>query len=57
MSSPVFMQPTSPAKPKLLSLAWPIFVEQGLRVAIGTVDTFMVSHLGDDAVAGVGVAS
>ncbi len=43
--------------PKLLSLAWPIFVEQGLRVLIGTVDTFMVSHLGDDAVAGVGVAS
>ena len=45
------------AKPKLLALAWPIFVEQGLRVLIGTVDTFMVSHLGDDAVAGVGVAT
>jgi putative MATE family efflux protein len=44
-------------KPKLLALAWPIFVEQGLRVLIGTVDTFMVSHLGDDAVAGVGVAT
>ena len=28
-----------------------------IRVLIGTVDTFMVSHLGDDAVAGVGVAS
>lgn len=26
-------------------------------MAIGTVDTFMVSHLGDNAVAGVGVAS
>jgi putative MATE family efflux protein len=37
-------------------LAWPIFVEQGLRVLIGTVDTFMVSHIGDDAVAGLSVA-
>ncbi len=42
--------------PRLVSLAWPIFVEQGLRVLIGTVDTFMVSHIGDDAVAGLGVA-
>ena len=50
--------PTSATlKPKLLALAWPIFVEQGLRVLIGTVDTIMVSHLGDDAVAGVGVAA
>ncbi|MBK8476063.1 MAG: MATE family efflux transporter [Opitutaceae bacterium] len=51
------MPTSSSDKPKLLALAWPIFVEQGLRVLIGTVDTFMVSHLGDDAVAGVGVAS
>ncbi len=51
------MQAGSVEKPKLLSLAWPIFVEQGLRVLIGTVDTLMVSHLGDDAVAGVGVAA
>ena len=51
------MHASSVEKPKLLSLAWPIFVEQGLRVLIGTVDTFMVSHLSDDAVAGVGVAS
>lgn len=55
MSSP---SPTSSsAHPKLLALAWPIFVEQGLRVLIGTVDTFMVAHLGDDAVAGVNVAN
>lgn len=47
----------SSTKPKLFALAWPIFVEQGLRVLIGTVDTIMVSHLGDDAVAGVGVAT
>ncbi len=49
--------PAAAPKPKLFSLAWPIFVEQGLRVLIGTVDTLMVSHLGDAAVAGVGVAS
>src|SRR5271165_6862738 len=41
----------------LLSLAWPIFIEQGLRVLIGTVDTLMVSHIGDDAVAGLSVAN
>src|SRR6516225_2640361 len=41
----------------LLALVWPIFVEQGLRVMIGTVDTLMVSHIGDDAVAGLSVAN
>lgn len=41
----------------LLALAWPIFIEQGLRVMIGTVDTLMVSHIGDDAVAGLSVAN
>src|SRR5215475_11780743 len=41
----------------LLALAWPIFVEQGLRVLIGTVDTLMVSHIGDDAVAALSVAN
>ncbi len=41
----------------LLALAWPIFIEQGLRVLIGTVDTLMVSHIGDDAVAGLSVAN
>jgi putative MATE family efflux protein len=51
------MQATTSAKPSLWALTWPIFVEQGLRVMIGTVDTLMVSHLGDNAVAGVGVAA
>ena len=41
----------------LWSLAWPIFIEQGLRVLIGTVDVLMVSHIGDDAVAGLSVAN
>jgi putative MATE family efflux protein len=39
------------------ALAWPIFVEQALRILIGTVDTFMVSHVSDGAVAAVGVAT
>src|SRR5690349_318165 len=40
----------------LASLAGPIFVEQGLRILLGTVDMLMVSHLGDGAVAALGVA-
>lgn len=48
--------PSSPQKLTLLALAWPIFVEQGLRILIGTVDTFMVSHISDGAVAALGVA-
>ena len=39
------------------ALAWPIFVEQALRILIGTVDTFMVSHVSDGAVAALGVAT
>jgi len=38
-------------------IAWPIFVEQTLRILIGTVDTFMVSHVSDGAVAALGVAN
>jgi len=33
-----------------------LFVEQGLRLSIGTVDTLMVSHVSDNAVAALGVA-
>jgi CheY-like chemotaxis protein len=40
----------------LWSLSWPLFVEQGLRISIGTVDTLMVSHVSDNAVAALGVA-
>lgn len=52
----VMSLPASP-KPNLLAIAWPIFVEQGLRILIGTVDTFMVSHISDGAVAGLGVSN
>ncbi len=49
---------TTPTRPlRLLSLAWPLFVEQGLRISIGTVDTLMVSHISDNAVAALGVAN
>ncbi len=43
--------------PTLLAIAWPIFVEQSLRILIGTVDTFMVSHVADGAVAALGVSN
>jgi putative MATE family efflux protein len=47
----------SSTQPTLLAIAWPIFVEQTLRILIGTVDTFMVSHVSDGAVAALGVAN
>jgi len=51
------MASTPTAKLSLLGIAWPIFVEQTLRMLIGTVDTFMVSHVSDGAVAALGVAN
>lgn len=48
---------SSAARATLLAMAWFIFIEQGLRVLIGTVDTLMVSHIGDNAVAGLSVAN
>jgi putative MATE family efflux protein len=51
------MNAPSSVKPSLLAIAWPIFVEQALRMLIGTVDTFMVSHVSDGAVAALGVAN
>jgi len=51
------MKPATSVKPTLLAIAWPIFVEQSLRILIGTVDTFMVSHVSDGAVAALGVSN
>ena len=50
---------TTAARPRLslAALAWPILVESGSRVLIGTVDTFMVSRVSDGAVAALGVAN
>ncbi len=47
---------TNAPKLTLLAIAWPIFIEQTLRILIGTVDTFMVSHVSDGAVAALGIA-
>src|SRR5688572_15697518 len=49
-------RPTTHQPPTLLAIAWPIFVEQSLRILIGTVDTFMVAHVSDGAVAALGVS-
>lgn len=43
--------------PGLIALAWPIFIEQALHILTGVVDTFMVSHVSDDAVAALGSAN
>jgi MATE family, multidrug efflux pump len=52
------MKPAAPPRPPtLLAIAWPIFIEQTLRILIGTVDTFMVSHVSDGAVAALGIAN
>ena len=57
VGAPVSPPSPPPAKPTLLAIAWPIFIEQTLRILIGTVDTFMVSHVSDGAVAALGVAN
>ncbi len=41
----------------LVGVAWPLFVEQLLRILILNVDTFMVSHVSDGAAAAVGQAT
>ncbi|MFT9599686.1 MATE family efflux transporter [Mesobacillus sp.] len=41
----------------LLALTWPIFIEMFLHMLMGSTDTFMLSHISDDAVAAVGVAN
>ena len=39
------MTQPSAAKLSLLGIAWPIFVEQMLRMLIGTVDTLSLIHI------------
>ncbi|WP_407732537.1 MATE family efflux transporter [Pseudocitrobacter faecalis] len=41
----------------LYTLAWPIFVEQLLRLLMNYVSVFMLGHYSDEAVAATGVAS
>ncbi|WP_138494978.1 MATE family efflux transporter [Paenibacillus pinistramenti] len=51
------MKKESSHKFSLWMLAWPIFIEQFLQFLLGAVDTLMVSHLSDDAVAVVGFSN
>ncbi|GHD60538.1 MATE family efflux transporter [Jeongeupia chitinilytica] len=44
-------------RPTLFQLAWPLFLEQLLHMLVGMVGIFMVSHLGDNAVAGLSAAN
>ena len=46
-----------PVKLGLYNLAWPIFVEQLLRLMLGYVSVFMLGHYSDEAVAATGVAN
>lgn len=41
----------------LFAITWPILIEQLSHILPGIIDTFMVSHLGDAAVAGLAVAN
>ncbi len=41
----------------LFKLTWPIFLELFLFMLMGSVDTFMISSVSDDAVSGVGAAN
>ena len=51
------MPTSSVRKLGLLAITWPIFIEQLSHILPGIVDTFMVSHIGDDAAAGLAVAN
>ncbi len=49
--------PHTPKKLALLTLAWPIFIEQLLHLSTGFADTVMVSHVSDGAVAALGASN
>ncbi|AOX99433.1 MATE family efflux transporter [Jeongeupia sp. USM3] len=47
----------APQRPTLFQLAWPLFLEQLLHMLVGMIGVFMVSHIGDSAVAGLSAAN
>jgi Na+-driven multidrug efflux pump len=51
------MDTNKPKEFNLLKLTWPIFLELFLFMLMGSVDTFMISSVSDDAVSGVGAAN
>ncbi|BDX05072.1 MATE family efflux transporter [Planctobacterium marinum] len=42
---------------RCLQIAWPVSLQSVLAAALGMIDIIMVSHLGESAVAGIGLAS
>ncbi|CAH1191881.1 putative FMN/FAD exporter YeeO [Paenibacillus allorhizoplanae] len=48
---------TNPKKLNLFAITWPLFIESSLLVFMRTSDTFIVSHVSDEAVAAVGVSN
>ncbi|MCX7711790.1 MAG: MATE family efflux transporter [Clostridia bacterium] len=51
------IQHTKERKLNLFMLTWPIFIETLLRMLLGNVDTFMLSHYSEKAVAAVGATN
>ncbi|NOU81677.1 MATE family efflux transporter [Paenibacillus sp. LMG 31459] len=51
------MEASKPKEFNLIKLTWPIFLELFLFMLMGSVDTFMISSVSDDAVSGVGAAN
>lgn len=51
------MEATTTKQFNLVKLTWPIFLELFLFMLMGSVDTFMISSVSDDAVSGVGAAN
>ncbi|MEI2394897.1 MATE family efflux transporter [Paenibacillus phytohabitans] len=51
------MEASKPKEFNLIKLTWPIFLELFLFMLMGSVDTFMISSVSDDAVSGVGGAN
>lgn len=57
MTAAIESNPLDAKKWNLFSLTWPIFLELFLFMLMGTVDTFMISTVSDDAVSGVGATN
>lgn len=47
----------TPSDKELLFLSWPIFIEFFLRVVIGNINVWMISHYSEPAVASIGAAN
>lgn len=44
-------------KLSIFAVTWPLLIELFLNILMGSMDTFMLSHVSDDAVAAVGVSN